>query len=75
MNYQIKDVGLVVLGILMFISVLLSLQKVDQYIKFKGYDDCAKISRSETTAQNGDKVFYPLEDVYKNCLKDKGITQ
>lgn len=73
MNTQVKDVGLVVFGILMFISVFMSLQKVETYLKYKAMDDCAKIARYEAAVENGGRVSYPLDDVYKACLKDKGV--
>ena len=73
MNTQVKDVGLVVFGVLIFVSVFMSLQKVETYLKYKAIDDCARISRYEASVADGGKVSYPLDDVYKACLKEKGV--
>lgn len=69
-----KDVGLVVFGILIFVSVFMSLQKVETYLRYKAIDDCGKIARYEATLPDENaRVLYPLDDIYKSCLKDKGI--
>ena len=72
MNTQVKDVGLVVFGIFLIISVYMTLQRVDKYIKVKAIDDCGRIARYEFTGSDGVKTYSPMEEVYKKCLSDKG---
>ncbi|MDO8497528.1 MAG: hypothetical protein Q7S61_03210 [bacterium] len=63
-----------ILGVAFVLAVWLGVSRVDQYLKQNAVDECAKVSRYEKTitAENV-KLYYPLADVYKNCLKDKGI--
>lgn len=74
MKTDVKDVGLIVFGIFMLVAVFLSLQRVDSFLKIKAIDDCGKISRYEANLDEVNaRVTYPLDDIYKACLKDKGI--
>ena len=72
MNTQFKDTGLVLLGILIFASVFMSLQRVDKYLKVKAIDDCGKVSRYEFNGSDGTRSQTPIEEIYKACLKEKG---
>ncbi|MBI2443339.1 MAG: hypothetical protein HYV40_05555 [Candidatus Levybacteria bacterium] len=57
--------------ILLFVGLFLVLMRVDTYLRYKGIDDGAKISRYETTDKNA-KVTYPITDMYESCLEEKG---
>jgi len=62
--------------VILFLSVALffSLKRVDSSIKNKAIYECAITSRFEqTNEENKTKVSYPVADIYKQCLKDKGI--
>lgn len=60
-----------IITILGFVALFLALQRVDAFLRIKAVDECAKNSRYEET-RDGVKVWYPVPEVYKNCLKDKG---
>lgn len=62
--------------VLVFLSValFLSMSRVDSFVKNRSIHECALISRFEQTDEkNNTKVSYPVSDIYKQCLKDKGI--
>ncbi|MBP6044978.1 MAG: hypothetical protein WAT72_00010 [Microgenomates group bacterium] len=62
------------LVIFLSFALFFSLKKIDTYLKNQAIYQCALISRYEQTDQKtGTKVSYPVADVYKQCLKDKGI--
>lgn len=69
---QLKDTGLVIFGILMFVAVFMSLQRVDKYLKVKAIDDCGQVARYEYNGSDGSRSISPNDDVYKACMKDKG---
>ncbi len=65
--------SIIIASVLLFLAILMALVRVDYFLKIKAIDDCARISRYEK--DNPDeraKITYPLGDVYKSCLKDKG---
>lgn len=61
-----------IIGVIYFF-ITLGLNRIDKYIEIKAIDDCGKISQYQKnlTSENA-RVSYPIVDVYKNCLKDKG---
>ncbi len=57
-----------------FVIVVLALQRVDTFLRYKALDDCAKVSRFEKeNPADGTRVDYPMTDMYKACLQDKGL--
>lgn len=85
-NYHIKNkmnkgfintpVSVLTGFLLVFAILFLLLQRVDTYIKYKGIDDCGKISRYEKVDQaNNFKVYYPLQNVFNECMKQKGLSK
>lgn len=72
MNTMQKDMGLVVLSIVLAVFAFMGMQRVDKYIKVKALNDCAQAYRYEAKIADGATVTYPLGDEYKNCLKEKG---
>lgn len=60
--------------ILFFVAFFLALSRFDTFLKYKAIDDCARISRYETTDKNA-KVTYPITDLYNSCLEDKGVSK
>ena len=71
MNNIHSVLNTLIVVIFMAIALFLTLSKADNYLRIKAVDDCGKISRYEANLNNA-KVSYPLVDVYKSCLKDKG---
>lgn len=62
-----------VLSIALFIGLLFSLKRVDSYLRIRAVEECGKVSRYEKTITDENaKASYPVVDVYKTCLKDKG---
>ena len=62
--------------LIVFLSVALffTLQRVDGYIKNKAIYECGLISKFEQSDdKTNTKVSYPVADIYKQCLKNKGI--
>ena len=60
--------------VLFFIVMLLGIARVDTFLKNQAITECAQISRTENTSNDGKtKYVYPLVDVYKDCLAKKGI--
>ena len=55
------------------IIVILALLRVDTYMKYQAINDCGKISTFEQSLSNAIKVSYPVQDIYNECLKKKGI--
>lgn len=69
----ISVINRIIACLFLIISLILILQHVDKYLRIKAVDDCTKISRYEKQLpEENAKVFYPLTDIYKACLKDKG---
>jgi len=69
-----KEIGLIVLSIVIFIVAFMGLQRVDKFLRIKAMDDCAKSYRYEATIDGGNaKVSYVMADEYQVCLKEKGI--
>jgi len=73
-NQQIMAViNQIILSLTIIISLFLILNQVNQFLRIKAIDDCGKISRYEKQLpEDNAKVFYPVLDQYKSCLKDKG---
>ncbi len=64
-----------VLLVIIFLSVALffGLKRIDLSLRETAVDNCSRISRFEQTLNNNaTKVSYPLVEVYKQCLNDKG---
>lgn len=60
--------------IFMSLALYFTLKKVDVYMTNQAIHQCALISRFEQTDQEKNtKVSYPVAEVYKQCLTDKGI--
>ncbi len=59
--------------VLIAVALYFAVTRVDRYLKIKAIDDCEKTSRYQTVdKQNGATTWFPVTDVYKNCLKTKG---
>lgn len=55
------------------VGIYLGMQKADEYLKLKARHDCAVISRFEISIPTDNTVvWYPVEDIYKQCLDEKG---
>jgi len=71
-NTVMRDISNLILIVFLAVAVYFAFQKVDKYFRIKAIDDCGKISRYEVSGTDGSQVWYPIADVYKACLKDKG---
>ncbi len=65
------------LSLVMIIAVAMGmyygLQRVDKYLELKARDDCAEISHfTVIVAKDNTTVSYPVEEVYRKCLNEKG---
>ncbi|HVZ58301.1 MAG TPA: hypothetical protein VG935_00905 [Patescibacteria group bacterium] len=69
-----KVVVAVLAVILLFVAYYLGLKRVDTYLHNGAIDACAAASsyQKNDKAQNA-VITYPIQDVYQNCLKQKGI--
>jgi hypothetical protein len=72
MNTQMQDIGLVALSIALVVVAVMGLMRADKYLQIKAVDDCYKSSSYTSSPDEKTKIVYPLGDVNKNCLKDKG---
>lgn len=71
---------LIVFGFVFFVLDTFML-RIDSYIQYQkdklrltAINDCGKVAQFEKTLdKENTKIISPLEDVYKQCLKDKGI--
>lgn len=65
-----------ILGLVKYIALLVALSlilsRVDFFLKNRAVNDCSEMSRFEKT-DRGTKIAYPLQDLYKECLKQKGL--
>ncbi len=69
-----RTASTILVVIFLSIALFFSLRKADVYMKNQAIHQCGLISRFEQSDQkNHTKVSYPVADVYKQCLKDKGI--
>lgn len=65
--------ALIIIAAAFLAAVFLTLQRVDVYLELKAIDDCAKISKYEVdNPDKGTRVWYPVENVYQDCLREKG---
>lgn len=66
--------SIVIASVILLFAVILLLGRFDSYLRVKAVDDCGKIARYEKNLpEDNAKISYPVGDMYKNCLKDKGI--
>lgn len=57
----------------MIIVVLIANMQIGSYLKERAIDNCGRISRYQTVLPDQNAtVWYPIEDMYKQCLRDKG---
>lgn len=55
------------------VVVFIANMQIGSYLKERAIDNCGRISRYQTTlADQNATVWYPIEDIYKQCLRDKG---
>ncbi len=74
---QNHSVILVTLTLILIITlasgIYFGLQRIDKYLEFKARYDCAEISRfTITSTKDNTTVYYPVEDIYRKCLNEKG---
>lgn len=68
-----KTANMMLVIIFLFVALFLTLNRVDRYMKQNAIDMCSKSSRYEAKVEDGKATAsYPITDVYKKCLKDKG---
>lgn len=72
---SVSTVNTVLVLVFALIVTVLALLHVDKFLKLKAMDDCARSSSYQENLNAKAKVSYPVADVYKTCLKDKGYMQ
>ena len=65
----VRFIVMVILAIVFFMVIN---GKAANYLKERAIDNCSRISTYEVIDPTGAKVVYPVVDVYKKCLRDKG---
>lgn len=69
-----RIVVIVMAIILLFVGFYLTLMRVDTYLRNLAIDQCAALSQYEKNDKAQSAIIsYPIQDVYENCLKRKGI--
>lgn len=73
-NFSINQTINLAVGLGVFVLIFFfGLQVVNKSLRIKAVDECGHVSKYEKTlTEEHAKVTYPLAEVYKNCLKDKG---
>lgn len=68
-------VVVVLLGmVLTFVAFYLALMRVDTVLRNDAINSCAALSRFQKDDKGQSAVIsYPIQDVYQDCLKRKGI--
>ena len=73
----LTTVGLLaVSGAIGFLAIVLGqyLPKVDKYLQLKARQDCAESYRLQfTDVKANTTVIRPVDDLYKQCLSEKGL--
>ncbi len=70
-----KYITLIFLAITVFFFIFFYslLQRIDTYLKLKAMNDCALISRyQKDNPSDGTTVWYPVDEIYKKCVQEKG---
>ncbi len=62
----------ILIAIAMVVVAWMILPRLDQYLRITALNDCGKVAKYETRPDINTLVTYPLGDMYKSCLKDKG---
>ena len=64
---------LAALTVVIAVGIYATLERVDKYLEFKARADCAAMSKFQITIPTDNTVVsYPVEDVYRQCLDEKG---
>ena len=58
--------------VLLFVAFYLSIKRVDVFLKDSAITSCAQQSRFDRKDGNN-IISYPIDNFYKECLKQKGI--
>ena len=79
MNTQVKDVGMVILGIVIIVSVFMGVQRADKYMQIKAMSECSKATSymyetrgSGEAGQDMTRTVEPNRAFYKTCMEDMG---
>lgn len=68
-----RTANVILVVIFLSVALFLGLRRVDTYLKLKAMDDCMQASSFEQTVEKDNAVVsYPVTDMYKKCLQDKG---
>lgn len=64
---------LAAIAAILAVGIYLGLQKADKYLELKARADCSTVSRHQISIPTDNVVvYYPIEDMYKKCLDEKG---
>ena len=80
MNTQVRDVGMVVMAIVIMVSVFMGLKRVDKNMQIKAMSECGKLATyayeyrgtSDTGDQTVTRTLEPNHGLYKTCMEDMG---
>lgn len=68
----IKILSQAVIAVALLLLVLFGIQRIGTFLKYQAIDNCASAARSEFIS-DGNKTIIPVQEVYQQCLRDKGI--
>ncbi|OGG02475.1 hypothetical protein A2W14_01580 [Candidatus Gottesmanbacteria bacterium RBG_16_37_8] len=80
MRTEVKDIGMVILGIVIIVAVFMAVQRADKYMQIKAMTECAQASsftyESRGNGENGEQTMTrtldPNRAFYKVCMDDLG---
>jgi len=69
----ITNILLAAIAVILAVGIYAALERADKYLEFKARADCAAVSKHQVTIESdGVVVSYPVEDIYRKCLDEKG---
>ncbi len=77
-EYQImvaRTAGTVLVLAFLSVALYFGVNRFDRYQHAQAVFQCAMTSRFEQHVDEKTTVSYPITDVYKQCIKDAGVTK
>ena len=80
MRTDVKDVGMVVLGLVLIVMAYMASQRVDKYLQIRAMAECSQaanfIFEERGNGENGNqttsRTMEPNHGFYKTCIEDMG---
>lgn len=74
MNTQVNGAGALAVAVAIVVATFLAMMRVDTYLRYMGINECGKLATATTeNLEERARFTMPMDDIYKACLKDKGI--